>query len=386
MRLKIQFDAAVRLGELTRYRKAVIAVPSSLESIEDLACLVATKFSLRGKLLLFVAGFAIHPAQNIADVIRDDDVIDIRCATALVEQNSNNVVMGSEGSKMLAALKDISPGKTFQDSPNKATNVDDCPVAKRQRTQYSGTPELSASHASSSTSAQQVLTKKANNVSTSAEQVVKKSPNNADTIDELLKLCASKKAEVSTDSIDAQSRNDAKGSINKQKQVEIHKQKPHDHQEDDEDSDDEDEQSQHAQQKKHQSVQSTSSASLVPSGCTAYTTQNGSDGDITVRHPILGELVVLAGQDVDQFVQKKLKKLQSAVRQQIEFYFGERNWEKDENLREQANANGFVPLAFIATFNRMQTLSTDIAFIRESVINSSVLEVSDSGDSLRCRR
>ncbi|GAA5800465.1 hypothetical protein HPULCUR_005895 [Helicostylum pulchrum] len=52
-------------------------------------------------------------------------------------------------------------------------------------------------------------------------------------------------------------------------------------------------------------------------------------------------------------------------------------------LRQQMDSNGFVDLSFIANFNRVKGLTTDIKLIREALDNSQILEV--KGDKLRKR-
>lgn len=385
MRLKVEFDSAIPLGELVKYRKALIAVPSTIQSIEDLTCLLCTKFLIDQQLLLSVGGFAVHPGDVIGDVIRNGDIIEVRASR---ERRTAKVAgVSNKSSTALAALKDLSPGKTLHDSPQKAGkslgqtvhnpsqkngSVDEGPVAKRQRVQDS--------HASSPSHCGITAMSKVDPVA----------PSN---VDELLKLCANKKAQV---------KNMPNPNGLQQKQDGVLKSNE---QQAESKADGASEES----DKEHESRENrvTPTANLHPptnavvakddangkapshttgSGTSkSYTTEKGCDGDITVRHPVLGELVVLAGQDVDQFVQKKVNKLRAAVRKQIEFYFSAKNWEKDENLREQADDEGFVSFEYIAKFNRMQSLATDAAFIRDSVAASTVVEVSSSKSSLRRR-
>ncbi|CAE8709196.1 unnamed protein product [Polarella glacialis] len=109
----------------------------------------------------------------------------------------------------------------------------------------------------------------------------------------------------------------------------------------------------------------------------------GAPAEIT--HPILGELEVPAGQEPEEFVIRKLKTLQKAIRRQVEWYFGDANWSKDAHLRSLADDTGFVPIAAISDFERLKTLCTDVAFITESVGPSTVVEVSPD-DTARLRR
>lgn len=66
-----------------------------------------------------------------------------------------------------------------------------------------------------------------------------------------------------------------------------------------------------------------------------------------------------------------------------EYYFSIDNLCKDVFLRQQMDSNGFVDLSFIANFNRVKGLTTDVKLIREALDNSQILEV--KGDKLRKR-
>jgi la-related protein 1 len=66
-----------------------------------------------------------------------------------------------------------------------------------------------------------------------------------------------------------------------------------------------------------------------------------------------------------------------------EYYFSIDNLCKDVFLRQQMDSNGFVELSFIANFNRVKGLTTDLDLIREALDNSQILEV--KGDKLRKR-
>ncbi|KAI9250354.1 hypothetical protein EDC94DRAFT_315663 [Helicostylum pulchrum] len=83
------------------------------------------------------------------------------------------------------------------------------------------------------------------------------------------------------------------------------------------------------------------------------------------------------------FVNIDADTLKMYIMQQIEYYFSIDNLCKDVFLRQQMDSNGFVDLSFIANFNRVKGLTTDIKLIREALDNSQILEV--KGDKLRKR-
>eukprot|EP00002_Diphylleia_rotans_P003486 TRINITY_DN12408_c0_g1_i10.p1 TRINITY_DN12408_c0_g1~~TRINITY_DN12408_c0_g1_i10.p1 ORF type:complete len:731 (+),score=135.15 TRINITY_DN12408_c0_g1_i10:110-2302(+) len=67
------------------------------------------------------------------------------------------------------------------------------------------------------------------------------------------------------------------------------------------------------------------------------------------------------------------KKLRQVVQTQIEYYFSERNLQRDLYLRSQMDDQGFVPVAFICGFNRLQQLTTDISLVLDVMQDSGVV-------------
>ncbi|GAN06742.1 la-related protein 1 [Mucor ambiguus] len=86
---------------------------------------------------------------------------------------------------------------------------------------------------------------------------------------------------------------------------------------------------------------------------------------------------------VPAFVNVDADTLKMYIMQQIEYYFSVDNLCKDVFLRQQMDSNGFVDLSFIANFNRVKGLTTDLDLIREALDNSQILEV--KGEKLRKR-
>ncbi|XP_073497674.1 la-related protein 1B isoform X2 [Phyllobates terribilis] len=78
------------------------------------------------------------------------------------------------------------------------------------------------------------------------------------------------------------------------------------------------------------------------------------------------------GMQVYQVHEKLLKEY---LKRQIEYYFSSENLEKDFFLRRQMDSQGFLPVALVAGFYRVQTLTTDIALICEALKNSTEVEV-----------
>jgi lupus La protein len=74
------------------------------------------------------------------------------------------------------------------------------------------------------------------------------------------------------------------------------------------------------------------------------------------------------------------------LRTQIEFYFSDANFRRDKFLRAKASedADGFVGLDVIATFNRVKSITTDPATLASALDDSAPLELSE--DRLAVRR
>ncbi|KAI0391606.1 hypothetical protein F5Y17DRAFT_399427 [Xylariaceae sp. FL0594] len=64
----------------------------------------------------------------------------------------------------------------------------------------------------------------------------------------------------------------------------------------------------------------------------------------------------------------------SLAQSQIEYYFSVDNCVKDWYLRKHMDSQGFVPISFIAGFNRMRELTVDTNVIRQACADSALLE------------
>ncbi|GAP92397.1 putative winged helix DNA-binding protein [Rosellinia necatrix] len=67
---------------------------------------------------------------------------------------------------------------------------------------------------------------------------------------------------------------------------------------------------------------------------------------------------------------------------QVEYYFSVDNCVKDWFLRTHMDSQGFVPLHFIASFNRMRELLVDHSILRQACMDSTVLELVMGGDGV----
>ncbi|XP_031838631.1 la related protein isoform X2 [Nomia melanderi] len=69
--------------------------------------------------------------------------------------------------------------------------------------------------------------------------------------------------------------------------------------------------------------------------------------------------------------------LKEYIRNQIEYYFSEENLLRDFFLRRKMDAQGFLPITLIASFHRVQTLTTNVGLVIEAIMESDKLELVD---------
>ncbi|KAJ2860741.1 hypothetical protein GGH94_005333 [Coemansia aciculifera] len=80
-----------------------------------------------------------------------------------------------------------------------------------------------------------------------------------------------------------------------------------------------------------------------------------------------------------------VESVKSFVRAQVEYYFSVENLCKDIFFRTQMDPDGFVPLTLISGFNRLKAVTTDSELIRGALVDSEIVELSDSQDRVRKR-
>ncbi|KAF9416861.1 La ribonucleoprotein domain member 1B [Entomortierella beljakovae] len=82
-------------------------------------------------------------------------------------------------------------------------------------------------------------------------------------------------------------------------------------------------------------------------------------------------------------VQSESDALKLFILQQMEYYFSVENLCKDVYMRKQMDDEGYVPLSFVANFNRVKSLTTDLDLIKETLKSSK--EIETTGDKIRKR-
>uniref|UniRef100_A0A4W3IHV3 La ribonucleoprotein 1B n=1 Tax=Callorhinchus milii TaxID=7868 RepID=A0A4W3IHV3_CALMI len=69
--------------------------------------------------------------------------------------------------------------------------------------------------------------------------------------------------------------------------------------------------------------------------------------------------------------------LKEYIKRQIEYYFSTENLERDFFLRRKMDDQGFLPISLIASFHRVQALTTDVNLIFEALKGSTEVQIVD---------
>lgn len=111
-----------------------------------------------------------------------------------------------------------------------------------------------------------------------------------------------------------------------------------------------------------------------------------------VKMPVRrSESLMAAPADPVAFAKHKLESLAVAVRGQVEFYFGNANYWNDNFLQSQKDWKGWTSLELVCKFNRIRELGirakvpADLDFVKKTLRSSEVVEVSEDGYLVRRR-
>jgi len=87
-------------------------------------------------------------------------------------------------------------------------------------------------------------------------------------------------------------------------------------------------------------------------------------------------------------LKEKQRGVNSSLRKQLEYYFGRKNYHRDQFMQREARKHpeNFISLDTMLTFNRIKALTRDKAAILSSIRDSKVVEASEDGDMLRQRQ
>ena len=71
------------------------------------------------------------------------------------------------------------------------------------------------------------------------------------------------------------------------------------------------------------------------------------------------------------------------IREQVHFYFSERNLRKDKFLQKSMDEEGWVPLRLISSFNKMRALTSDPSVVQNACLVSTEVELNEDLSSIR---
>lgn len=97
-------------------------------------------------------------------------------------------------------------------------------------------------------------------------------------------------------------------------------------------------------------------------------------------------LKISADNEIRKKQRKRTKKIIAQLQEQVEFYFGDSNLQKDRFMKQEISKHpeGYVPIPTIASFNRMKQITDDLNLVVKAMKLSSMLEV--NGDETMVRR
>lgn len=75
----------------------------------------------------------------------------------------------------------------------------------------------------------------------------------------------------------------------------------------------------------------------------------------------------------------------NSLRKQLEFYFGDKNYPKDQFMHDNADSDGFLSCELLTTFNRIKALTKEKEKLVEAIQNSKIVEVSECQQKMRRR-
>lgn len=96
-------------------------------------------------------------------------------------------------------------------------------------------------------------------------------------------------------------------------------------------------------------------------------------------------LKISADNEIHKKHKKRTKKIKAQLQEQVEFYFGNANLQKDRFMKQEISKHpdGFVAISTIASFNRMKQITDDMSLVVKAMKMSSMLEVSEDDTMVR---
>lgn len=86
---------------------------------------------------------------------------------------------------------------------------------------------------------------------------------------------------------------------------------------------------------------------------------------------------------IASFLQKQRKTLLNRMKGQIEYYFGDKNYDRDQFLKDNIDSQGYLAIDVLLTFNKLLRLGATKELITEAIKNSVFCEISADGSKIR---
>lgn len=82
---------------------------------------------------------------------------------------------------------------------------------------------------------------------------------------------------------------------------------------------------------------------------------------------------------------KRVKALYAKIKEQVEFYFGDSNLDKDRFFKKQIDKSkdGSIPLSMLLSFNRVKALVEDVTVLQKALSTSTMLKLNEDKSSVR---
>lgn len=88
---------------------------------------------------------------------------------------------------------------------------------------------------------------------------------------------------------------------------------------------------------------------------------------------------------INEFLIKQRRSLINRIKKQMEHYFGDKNYSKDEFIQKQVKASkdGSVPIEVLMTFNKLKNMGANKELILESVSNSQICQANEDKSGIK---
>eukprot|EP00929_Paragymnodinium_shiwhaense_P103458 TRINITY_DN6698_c0_g1_i2.p1 TRINITY_DN6698_c0_g1~~TRINITY_DN6698_c0_g1_i2.p1 ORF type:complete len:707 (-),score=194.25 TRINITY_DN6698_c0_g1_i2:235-2355(-) len=434
VRLKVEFDEAIDLGDLADARRILLPLPPGLTLVRELAAYIRQRVAAAKlePLLLALDGFVLPPSEQLCGLVRDGDLLMAREASAPTTRSSLPLVstpppakrsrvssaatdaLADRGSLAGSPPGECSPGLVAAlDVALAAAEPDD--AAAIARGDPTSAPAAPAACASVATEVQEAPMTKRKDRGSRRKKAATSASGGAAAETLLSSDAAAALAAAKARALCAATNGVAAEKAEREHEAEVNAAKARALEKLESDAaaalasakkaaSEKAAQYAEADRAAAQAAVGTPSAKMQPAAEEGarnaaasaaekpklIVTPGGlggikcSEDGTTVYHPIIGELEVMPAKDGRALMERKLRTLGKAVVRQVEFYFT--RFEQDEFMQENLDEVGYLPIVKLATFERLSHLTTDVPFIADSLADSATVQVSPCGGYVRPRQ